>query len=273
MRWALGVEYEGSAYHGWQAQSNMPSKTIQQTLEAAIAQIVNHPVQVTCAGRTDRGVHALAQVVHFDTGVSRRESAFVAGINRYLPADIRVQWATPVAETFHARFTALSRSYLYVLYNHHAQPAIFRQQVTWFPYALNVDAMAAAAEFLVGEQDFSSFRAADCQSKTVHRCVRQLQVRRTGDFVTVAITANAFLHHMVRNIVGVLLDIGTGKRTPEWAHTVLLAKDRRQAGITAPPQGLYLTVVEYPSAWQFPANTSSNLQSLFNMVSYHPVPA
>lgn len=252
MRVALGLEYDGSNYYGWQAQPNLEKETIQQRVENAIAQIVNHPIKVTCAGRTDRGVHALAQVVHFDTKVSRRESAFVAGINHYLPADIRVMWAQPVAPTFHARFTAVSRSYQYILCHQPVSPALLRQRVTWFPYSLNVDSMAAAAEFLLGEHDFSSFRAADCQSKTAYRCVSRLQIEKAGVFIKVDITANAFLHHMVRNIVGVLLTIGTGKRPAEWARTVLLGRDRRLAGVTAPPQGLYLTQVEYPPQWQLP---------------------
>ncbi len=258
MRWALGVEYEGTTYHGWQNQQGSLI-TVQGCLEKALSCIADSPVQVVCAGRTDKGVHAIGQVVHFDTEVRRDSRAWSIGVNRYLPADIRVIWAKPVAEEFHARFSAVSRRYHYFIYNHRIPPTIFRKQFTRFIYPLDENKMQVAATYLLGKHDFSAFRSADCQAKTTLRCIRQLSILRNENLIKIDIEANAFLHHMVRNITGVLLEIGVGKQAPSWAQDVLLGKDRKLGGITAPPEGLYLVNITYPSLYEIPGSRSSVL--------------
>jgi tRNA pseudouridine38-40 synthase len=253
MRWALGLEYEGSNYHGWQSQEEPPAlDTVQQRVEAALSTIANQKIGVVCAGRTDKGVHAIEQVIHFDTDASRRDSIWVSGANRFLPPDIRALWACPVSENFHARYTALARSYTYLIANQTVCPALLRSQITWFPQKLDENKMLEAAQFLIGEHDFNAFRGTDCQAKTSWRKVNHLVVERKGNIVRITIQANAFLHHMVRNIVGVLGEVGTHKRPPQWAKEVLLGRDRRLGGVTAPPNGLYLAHVLYPEEFKIP---------------------
>jgi len=254
MRWAFGIEYNGTNYHGWQSQHDPQLNTVQGCVERAITKIANHQIQVVCAGRTDRGVHAVGQVIHFDTDAERKPKAWLAGTNCYLPDDTRVLWAQLVDEEFHARYTAIARHYRYIIYNSPIRPAILREQVTWFPTFLQTDKMQLAGNFLLGEHDFSAFRGADCQAKTTIRRLESLTVVRQKDFVIIDIRANAFLHHMVRNIVGVLQEIGIGKREPNWAQEVLLGRKRSLGGVTADASGLYLTQVIYPSPWDFPVS-------------------
>lgn len=261
MRWALGIEYDGSAYHGWQRQADPSLLTIQSLIEASLSKVANHAVQVSCAGRTDRGVHALEQVIHFDTHAVRDEGIWLSGINHFLPPAIRASWIVPVSEDFHARYEALSRSYCYIIYNHPIRPALWQHKVSWFPVALQDEKMSEAAQFLLGEHDFSSFRAADCQSKSPMRRVELISVSRRHPYILITIQANAFLHHMVRNIVGVLREVGLGKKPIAWVEEVLQAKNRSLAGITAPPHGLYLSRVIYPKKWNFPHQNSGFMLS------------
>lgn len=244
MRIALGLSYEGTAYSGWQSQENL--QTIQTHIETALSRVANHPVQVICAGRTDSGVHALGQVIHFDTEATRDERAWILGTNANLPADIRIRWAHAVSEDFHARFSATARHYRYIIYNYPIRPALLRNQVTTYYYPLDASKMQAAAQYLIGEHDFSSYRATECQAKSPIRNVTLLEVKRQDDFIFIDIEANAFLHHMVRNIAGVLMAIGSGKQPPIWAQQVLAAKDRTQGDITAPASGLYFVSANYP---------------------------
>lgn len=244
MRIALGIEYNGANYHGWQIQQNLA--TIQLLLENAVSKVANHQVQVVCAGRTDVGVHAFEQIVHFDTDAKRTDYAWLMGINTYLPPDIRVQWIKLMPEDFHARFSATSRLYRYYIYNNRINSAHYYKKATWYPIELNAELMQEAAQFLIGEHDFSAFRGIDCQSKSTKRNVILLTVERKDRMIIIDIKANAFLMHMVRNIVGVLLEIGLGKKPPIWAKEVLLSCDRKAAAVTAPAAGLYFVKAEYP---------------------------
>lgn len=252
VRIVAGVEYQGTGYHGWQVQQDPVQRTVQATCEMALSRVGNHPIQVICAGRTDKGVHAVHQVIHFDTSVLRPMTAWVAGTNHYLPSDIRIVWAQSIEMDFHARHHAVARRYRYVLYHSAVAPALLKHRVTWCSYPLNLSQMIRAAEYLEGEHDFSAFRAADCQARTAVRRIDQLRLSRQGKFIFVEIQANAFLHHMVRNIVGVLWAIGRGQHPPVWADTVLKSRQRAHGGVTAPPDGLYLTHVFYPERYQLP---------------------
>ncbi len=249
MRIALGIEYDGHDFFGWQAQQNL--LTVQGCLESALSKIADEKIKVICAGRTDAGVHATGQVVHFDTTATRNLRAWTHGTNSHLPSSIAVTWVKEVDEQFHARFSAVARCYRYIIYNHSLRPALAAKRVTWYHPTLDVEKMEKAGQFLLGEQDFSSFRSAECESKTPMRNVHFIKVARENDFVIIDIKANAFLHHMVRNITGVLLQIGSGSKPVEWAKAVLLAKDRRQAAETAPATGLYLCQVSYPEPYIF----------------------
>lgn len=247
MRIALGIEYDGSQYHGWQAQSGL--HTIQQTLEKAVSKVADEPISVTCAGRTDTGVHATNQIIHFDCEKERSIRSWIHGVNSNLPKDICVKWSKEMPEDFHARFSAVARRYRYVIYNGSIRPAILRSSVTWQYRQLDHHAMHEAAQYLVGEQNFTSFRSVECQSKTAMRNVQQITVKRCRDLVIIDIAANAFLHHMVRNIAGVLISVGSGRQPKHWVKEVLLAKDRKKGAETAPPYGLYLVNVLYPERY------------------------
>lgn len=243
MRIALGIEYDGTAYSGWQRQPDVCA--IQEKVEAALSMVASHPVTVVCAGRTDAGVHAFGQVVHFDTEANRPDRGWILGANSNLPADIRVLWARHVAPDFHARYSAIARHYRYVIYNNQIASALLRHRATWCPQQLDEKLMGDAGRYLIGEHDFSSFRGSGCQSKSAKRNVMSLEVARNGCMINIDIKANAFLLHMVRNIMGVLLKVGKNEYPPIWAEEVLQAKDRQKASITAPSSGLYLMKVEY----------------------------
>lgn len=281
-RIAIGIEYDGTRYHGWQTQRDMPRLvTIQETVEAALSKVAAQPLTVICAGRTDVGVHAIGQVAHFNTTSERTMRAWVMGGNHCLPPDIRLHWARPVTESFHARFSAKARSYRYIIYNHRANnSALWRDRAFWFTPPLDTTKMQLAANYLIGEHDFSSFRASSCQSQSTKRNVEQIIVQKleqksiaplflpssmapfiepekiaeslsaavtpeSSHIITIDITANAFLHHMVRNIVGTLIMVGTAQKEPAWIKEVLAARNRVLAGITAPANGLYLMGVRY----------------------------
>ena len=252
-RIALGVEYDGSGFCGWQMQSH-GTRTVQREIERALSIVADHDIRVVCAGRTDTGVHASGQVVHFDTRAERRTKAWVMGVNAHLPDDVCVYWAREVPGAFSARFSATLRSYRYVIQQRTARPALNSRRVTWVRHALDAGAMQASAQALLGENDFSSFRSAACQSAHAMRFVKSIEVSTDGGFVYVDIQANAFLHHMVRNIVGSLLKVGCGERPPGWIAELLATKDRTRAGPTAPAEGLYLVAVQYPDEFDIPAS-------------------
>ncbi|MDH3325538.1 MAG: tRNA pseudouridine(38-40) synthase TruA [Gammaproteobacteria bacterium] len=258
MRIALGVEYDGHGYSGWQAQKE-GVKTVQETLEQALSVVANEPVRVICAGRTDTGVHGAEQVVHFDIEVDRDDRSWVYGANANLPKDVCVLWATQVSEEFHARFSARRRRYQYVIFNRSVRPTFLAYRTTWEYRPLDEARMQQAANYLIGKHDFNAYRAVGCQAKSPVREVLSLNVTRKGQFVLVDIEANAFLHHMVRNIAGVLMEIGAGKREPEWARQILETCDRTKGGVTAQPFGLYLTGVSYDNEFKLPqvSHTSS----------------
>lgn len=251
MRIALGIEYDGSHFCGWQMQSH-GSRTVQEELEKALSIVADQPIQVVCAGRTDTGVHATGQVVHFDTTAVRQDKAWILGVNAHLPVDVAVVWSCPVDDGFSARFTATARHYRYVILNRRARPAILHNRVCWRHDALDADAMHAAAQVLIGEQDFSAFRSAACQAEHARRCIHYVNVQRKGEYLYIDIQANAFLHHMVRNIVGSLMVVGSGEKPETWIAELLHQRDRTLAGATAPAQGLYLVKVCYPDTYAFP---------------------
>lgn len=251
-RIALCVEYQGTNFNGWQAQKSAKFSTVQEVLETAVSQVADHSIKVHCAGRTDKAVHASAQVIHFDTTSERPLKAWVKGCNALLPNTVVVRWATEVDDDFHARFSALSRRYCYLIYNNKIPSALLQGQVTSHFFDLNEKLMHEAGQLILGERDFTSFRGSGCQSNTAMRNISHINVKRAGDFVIVDIKANAFLLHMVRNIVGALLEVGEGQRKPEWLNQVLEQKDRREAGVTAPPDGLYLIEIEYPEKYNLP---------------------
>lgn len=243
-RLAMGVEYRGSAYRGWQVQrSGVP--TIQAALESAISNVANEPVATIVAGRTDAGVHATNQVVHFDTRSERSEYGWKMGINGRLPDDISIRWVKLVDKEFHARFSAKERAYRFVIYNNWVKSALLNNITTWERYDLDVDLMQQAADSLLGKQDFSSFRAAECQAHSPVRTLKELTVQRFGEFVVLQAKADGFLHHMVRNLVGVLLPIGRGRKPVSWAREVLEYCDRTKGGVTAHGDGLYFVRASY----------------------------
>lgn len=250
MRIALGLEYDGKGFCGWQSQSNACG--IQDKLQSALAVLAGHEVGVIAAGRTDTGVHALCQVVHFDTQTERPDNAWVRGVNAHLPAGVRVMWAQKVAGDFHARFSAYERGYQYLLINRAVAPAVMAGKAGWFHLPLDLDAMQQAAKFLLGEHDFSAFRAAECQAKSPLKKMRVADVSgRDGRFVF-NFCANAFLHHQVRNMVGALVYIGKGAYPPEFIKQLILSKDRKLAPPTFSPDGLYLTGIGYDEKWGLP---------------------
>ena len=260
MRIALGLEYDGTAFCGWQTQ---PSGCgVQDHLQQALARFVAAPVEVTAAGRTDAGVHATAQVVHFDTTVARDEISWVRGTNTYLDAHARVLWAKEVAPDFHARYGATARTYHYLLMNEPVAPALLHGRVGWFHRPLDAEAMDAEARALVGEHDFSSFRDAQCQAKSPVRHLREASVARQGNLLVFRFTANAFLHHMVRNLVGALVYVGCAREPRGWLGDLLAKRDRREAAPTFMPDGLYLTRVQYDAAFDLPAFRAPALAAL-----------
>lgn len=244
MRIAVGIEYDGTAYSGWQKQKNAVG--VQERVETALSTVANESVDVTCAGRTDTGVHASGQVAHFDTTASRSDHGWLLGANSNLPDDINVSWARPVSGDFHARFSATSRRYRYVILNRLVRSALERHRAWWVYQHLDDQAMHAAAQQLLGEHDFSAFRAAGCQAATANRKIMSINVSRDRDWISLDIRANAFLQHMVRNIMGTLTTIGFGNEPVAWAGQVLQSKDRKMGGIAAPPHGLTLVQVTYP---------------------------
>ena len=250
MRVALGVQYDGAAFHGWQSQPHR--KTVQDVLESALAAFATRPLQVTVAGRTDTGVHALGQVVHFDSEVERSAFSWVRGVNAFLPPTVAVQWAAPVPDAFHARFAAFERTYYYVLYLHPVRAPFLAGRAGWLHTALDLDAMRAAARLLVGEHDFSAFRSADCQAKSPVKHLYEIEIRADGGFVHFRFRGNAFLHHMVRNMLGCLIAVGRGRRDAAWLAAVRDGRDRRLAAPTFMPDGLYLARVGYPPEFVLP---------------------
>ena len=250
MRIALGIEYDGSGFSGWQSQPN--GNTVQDVLQTALSKIAGVKLTAHCAGRTDAGVHGIGQVVHIDPTVARPLTAWVRGVNTFLPPSVAVTWAREVDDGFHARFSARGRSYRYLLLNHPVRPALMASRVGWFHLPLDVEAMQAGAERLLGTHDFSAFRAAECQAKTPVKTLRRAEVRRQGDLVTFDFQADAFLHHMVRNLVGSLIFVGKGLRSPEWMSELLEQRDRTLAAPTFAPGGLYFMGVEYEEKWRLP---------------------
>lgn len=252
-RIACRVEYDGSCYNGWQSQPHAGVLTVQDLLEQALAVVADNPLRVQCAGRTDTGVHGFGQIVHFDPPVARSPKAWVLGVNANLPPQIRLHWAQAVPEAFHARFSAVARRYRYIIANTPVRPALLSGQLSWQRRPLDEQRMHRAAQHLLGERDFSAFRAASCQSSTPMRNVSEVSVSRSGELIVVDIKANAFLHHMVRNIVGSLLTVGAGREEPAWIASLLAGRDRTAAADTASADGLYLVDVEYPASFGLPA--------------------
>lgn len=250
MRIALGLEYDGTAYNGWQRQKS--GIGVQARVEEALSRVADEPIEAYCAGRTDAGVHATGQVVHFDSRAERTSRNWLLGVNSNLPADISARWVAFVEASFHARYAAISRTYRYVILNRLTRSALHRNRAWWVHRALDESRMQAAAALLLGEHDFSAFRAAGCQAATPRRSVLSIDVRRDGEWLTVTITANAFLQHMVRNIMGLLVTIGSGEQPVDWARIVLRSRDRTQAGVAAPAHGLTLVEVAYPPHFGLP---------------------
>jgi tRNA pseudouridine38-40 synthase len=250
-RIALGLEYDGAEFCGWQRQP--AGRSVQACLEDALTRVADHPVTVHCAGRTDAGVHATGQVAHFDTASERTLRGWQLGANGYLPSDVSVMWARVVPDDFHARFSARARTYLYRIINQASRTALHRTRACWVPRSLDTALMCSAAAHLLGRHDFSAFRAAECQAKTTVRTLQRLQVEREGAWITIEACADAFLHHMVRNIAGVLIRVGAGDAPPEWAGEVLAGRDRRAAGVTAAASGLYLIAVAYDPELALPS--------------------
>ncbi|MBU3673364.1 MAG: tRNA pseudouridine(38-40) synthase TruA [Sinobacteraceae bacterium] len=249
-RWAMGVEYDGTHFCGWQHQPQL--RTVQGDLERALSLVADATITAVCGGRTDAGVHAQGQVAHFDTDVRRSMRAWVLGTNAHLPRQASVSWVRPVPEFFHARYSALRRHYRYSILNRAARSALHEGRTTWIHASLDTERMQAGAMHLLGEHDFSAFRAAECQSNSPIRRVDRLHIERLGELVHIDIAANAFLHHMVRNIAGLLIEVGRGERSPEAVKTLLEGRDRRANAPTAPAEGLALRRIEYPAAFRLP---------------------
>jgi tRNA pseudouridine38-40 synthase len=261
MKIAAGIEYRGTCFSGWQRQKHAAS--IQQHVEEALSMVANHDVTTTCAGRTDAGVHAILQVIHFETTALRKSHSWVLGANANMTADICLLWARQVKEDFHARFSATGRCYRYVILNRKHRPGICHGLVTWEHRPLDIDLMSTAAAHLVGMHDYTSYRAMACQARNPVREVRRIDIYRKDQYVIIEIEANAFLHHMVRNIAGVLMTIGKQDEAPGWAKEILQARDRNQGGITAPADGLYLLNVEYPHVYGVPVGGSTTGMGLW----------
>lgn len=256
-RIVLGVQYDGSSWRGWQTQPG--GGTVQDTLEVALKKFALTDIGTVCAGRTDAGVHALEQVVHFDTELNREMFSWVRGVNAFLPPSIAVRWACETMRTphedFHARFSAVARTYHYVLYNHPVRSPLWHGRAGWVFRPLDVVLMREAVQFLIGEHDFSAFRAAECQAKSPVKFMHEIHINRRGDLIVFTLRANAFLHHMVRNIVGSLIMVGNGNQPPYWLKTVLAGRDRSRAAPTFMPDGLYLAKIDYDPKWGLPQDT------------------
>lgn len=250
MRIALGVEYAGTDFSGWQYQPGL--RTVQGSLQQAASVVANHPVEVYAAGRTDTGVHALNQVVHFDTDARREDRGWLLGINANLPKDVNITWCRQVPDDFHARFTALKRSYRYLIMNRLPRSAIHHNRMWWHYHELDINRMQSAAQLLIGKHDFSAFRASECQAASPIKTLDKIVISRHDDCIAIDVEARSFLHHMVRNLVGVLSAIGEGKKPVDWSAEVLASKDRAQGGITAPAEGLYFVDVQYPQEYSLP---------------------
>jgi len=253
MRYAIGLEYDGSEFLGWQIQRQEP--TVQGCLEAALSRVANHEARVVCCGRTDTGVHALGQVAHFDSDAQRAERDWVLGLNSHLPAGVSVLWIRAVDDTFHARFSAYSRTYRYLVLNRWIRPALEARRMSWWRVPLDADRMHEAAQALQGEHDFSSFRAGACQARHAVREIQEISVSRSGDVVALEVTANGFLYHMVRNIAGTLLRVGQGDAAVDWPGRLLSQRDRSKAAPTAAPEGLYFVRARYPDNYRLPDKT------------------
>ena len=265
MRIAVGLEYAGTAYAGWQRQDGQMS--VQAEVERALSQVADHPVLTRCAGRTDAGVHATGQVIHFDTPAVRPARGWLLGANRHLPPDISLHWITAVADGFHARYAAMTRSYRYLILNSPVRSALWAGRACTWHTPLDEKRMHAAVQALVGRHDFSSFRAAECQSHSTIRVLDAIQVTRQGPLVILDVTANAFLHHMVRNIVGAAIAVGEGSRSVGWIADLLQARDRTQAGITAPAAGLYFCHVRYPAGAGLPERASPGQSAIMGALT------
>jgi len=269
-RLVLGVQYDGSGWHGWQTQPS--GETIQDVLESALYQFCGTKVDTVCAGRTDAGVHGLEQVVHFDTGLARAPYSWVNGVNAFLPETIAIQWAKELVldenslDNFHARFSARARTYHYVLSNSKIRSPMWSGRAGWVFRPLDVERMRQAAEYLLGEHDFSAFRASGCQAKTPVKHMYEIRIRQQGELIVFTLRASAFLHHMVRNIVGSLIFVGTGKREPSWIADVLESKDRSIAAPTFMPDGLYLAKIDYEEKWGLPQLASSDLPGFLSLL-------
>ena len=250
MRIAIGIEYDGTAYNGWQRQRT--GVGVQECLEEALAGVADESIQVTCAGRTDTGVHASGQVGHFDTAADRSDRGWLLGANTNLPDDVNVTWVMRVPDAFHARYSATARSYRYLILNRLVRSALFRRRAWWVHQQLDHELMNRAAQLLVGEHDFSTFRAAGCQASSPHREIFSISVSRDDDWVILDVSANAFLQHMVRNITGTLVAIGRGEENVDWLSDVLQTRDRTFGGVAAPPHGLTLVRVDYPEDFGIP---------------------
>jgi len=256
MRYALGIEYDGSPFKGWQHLGETGAASVQASVESALSAVANEPINVTCAGRTDAGVHAQCQVVHFVSDAPRSPRAWVLGATSALPASVCVRWCVPVAEGFNARFSAIARRYCYRLINRPVRPALYRHTLAWERRPLDAAAMHRAAQALLGENDFSAFRSSQCQAAHARRNLQCISVQRHDDIVEIRVQANAFLHHMVRNMVGSLLEVGVGDKAEHWIADVLAQGERKRAGATAPAQGLVFIGPLYAKNWQLPAEVS-----------------
>jgi len=265
-RVALGIAYDGAPWQGWQTQPH--GRTVQDTLETALLRFVGQPVSTTCAGRTDTGVHALCQVVHLDAPVHRSLQSWVRGVNAWLPDSISVQWARYVDDDFHARFSAMSRTYVYVLRHHPVRSPLAHARVGWVFQPLSLDRMQAAADLAVGEHDFSSFRSSECQSRSPVRVVHGIDVQQQGDYFLFHFHANAYLHHMIRNLMGVLIAVGQGRREPGWMAELLARRDRRLSAPTFSPDGLYLAQVSYDARYDIPALPAETLLASLSGIAF-----
>lgn len=254
-RLVCAIEYMGQRYQGWQSQSD--GKTVQSEVELALTRVANENISVQCAGRTDSGVHSLGQVIHFDTTVSRENHAWVRGANSYLPRDIRLRWCAEVAKDFHARYSAISRKYTYLIHNNRIPSAVFYGRLTWIPFTLDHNLMRDASTYWIGDNDFAAFQSKGCQSKTTKRTIFEIKIERKRDIIVISVEANSFLQKMVRNLVGTLIEIGAKRKKIDWAEFVLNSRNRSFAGATAPSDGLYLSQVKYPTKFILPFDDDS----------------